>query len=92
MPKFHQEMGGSGVGPLFKTLSNDLKNKKSSLIIEVVMNLDKLFAWVTSLVIAFALSRRLDLLQRWIWQAQAKIIYESRTSTWGSPRFFKNAE
>ncbi len=27
-------------------------------------------------------------LQHWIWKAQAKLIYESRTSAWGSPRFF----
>ncbi len=52
------------------------------------MNLDKLFAWVLAVVIAFAATGRLDVLQNWVWRAQAKLIYESRTSTWGSPRFF----
>jgi len=53
------------------------------------MNLDKLFTWITGIVIAFAATGQLDLLQSWIWKAQAKVIYESRTSTWGSPRFFR---
>jgi hypothetical protein len=52
------------------------------------MNLDKLFAWVVGLVLVFAASGQLDILQNWIWRAQAKVIYESRTETWGSPRFF----
>ncbi len=52
------------------------------------MNLDKLFAWVISVVIGFAATGNLDVLQRWIWRAQAKVIYESRSSQWGSPRFF----
>lgn len=54
------------------------------------MNLDKLFAWVIAVVLAFATTGNLDVLQNWIWRAQAKVIYESRTSTWGSPRFFPN--
>jgi len=52
------------------------------------MNLDKLFSWVAGIVIAFAIMGKLDVLQAWIWRAQAKVIYQSRTSTWGSPRFF----
>lgn len=52
------------------------------------MNLNKLFAWTIAVVITFAASGRLDVLQTWIWRAQAKLIYESRTETWGSPRFF----
>lgn len=52
------------------------------------MNLDKLFTWITGVVIAFAVTGNLDVLQKWIWRAQAKVIYESRTSTWGTPRFF----
>lgn len=52
------------------------------------MNLDKLFAWVVAVVIAFAATGQLETLQTWVWHAQAKIIHESRTSTWGSPRFF----
>lgn len=52
------------------------------------MNLDKLFTWIIGIVIVFAATRRLEVLQSWIWKAQAKVIYESRTSTWGSPQFF----
>lgn len=55
---------------------------------EVKMNLDKFFAWVVAVVIAFASTGQLNVLQTWVWRAQAKVIYESRTSTWGSPRFF----
>lgn len=52
------------------------------------MNLDKLMAWVVAVVLLFAGTGNLDVLQKWVWKAQAKVIYESRTSTWGSPRFF----
>ena len=52
------------------------------------MNLDKLFVWIIAVVITFAASGRLDVFQTWIWRAQAKLIYESRTETWGSPRYF----
>lgn len=55
------------------------------------MNLDKLFAWVVGVVIAFAATGQLDVLQAWVWRAQAKVIYESRSSNWGSPRFFNEA-
>lgn len=54
------------------------------------MNLDKIFTWIAGVVIAFAITGQLDLLQAWIWKAQAKVMYESRTSTWGSPRFFSS--
>lgn len=53
------------------------------------MNFDKLFASIAGIVIAFAACGQLETLQRWVWQAQARVVYESRTSTWGSPRFFK---
>ncbi|MBL7670298.1 MAG: hypothetical protein JNM39_07410 [Bdellovibrionaceae bacterium] len=52
------------------------------------MNLDKLFAWAIGIAIAFAVIGRLDDLQTWVWKTQAKLIYQSRTKTWGSPRFF----
>lgn len=52
------------------------------------MNLDKLISWTIGAVLAFAAYGQLDTLQLWIWRAQARIIYESRSSTWGSPRFF----
>ncbi len=53
------------------------------------MNLEKLFTWIIGVVIAFAATGQLDVLQAWVWRAQAKVIYESRSSTWGSPRFFR---
>ena len=53
------------------------------------VNLDKLFARVAGIVMAFALAGHLNTLQFWIWKAQARVLYESRTTTWGSPRFFK---
>ena len=52
------------------------------------MNFDKLYAWALGVVLAFAAAGRLDTLQVWIWKAQARVLYESQTSTWGSPRFF----
>jgi hypothetical protein len=52
------------------------------------MNLDKLFAWITAVVIVFAATGNIDVLQKWIWRAQANVILESRSSNWGSPRFF----
>ncbi len=52
------------------------------------MSLDKFFSWIARVVIAFAVMGKLDVLQAWIWRAQAKATYQSRTSTWGSPRFF----
>ena len=57
------------------------------------MNLDKLATWVLGIVIAAAMTGKLDRLQLLIWKAQAKVMHESRASAWGSPRFFnQNAE
>jgi hypothetical protein len=52
------------------------------------MNLDKLMVISAGIVATLLLSMYLQELQVLIWRAQAKIIYESRTETWGSPRFF----
>lgn len=52
------------------------------------MNLEKLFSWIIGIVAAYAIGGNLDVLQKWVIHAQAKIIYESRSETWGSPRFF----
>lgn len=54
------------------------------------MNLDKLFSWIIATVAAYAMSGHLNDLQSWIIRAQAKLVYESRSETWGSPRFIKN--
>ncbi len=52
------------------------------------MNLDKLYSWIAGIVIASAAVGHLDDLQKWVWRAQAIVIYESRSSQWGSPRLF----
>lgn len=52
------------------------------------MNLRKLVILSAGIVFALSATTNLDTLQTWVWRAQAKLIYESRTETWGSPRFF----
>jgi hypothetical protein len=52
------------------------------------MNFDSLYTWALGIVIAAAVVGELDSLQNWIWRAQARVLHESSTSTWGSPRFF----
>lgn len=49
------------------------------------MNLDKLMTWVVAVVPSFAVKENIDCLQKWILHAQAKTIYESRSSAWGTP-------
>lgn len=56
------------------------------------MNLEKLMTWIFGVVIAFSAAGKLDVLQTWILKAQAKVIYESRSSKWGSPRFFPRTD
>lgn len=53
------------------------------------MNLGNLFTWITGVVLAMALTGNLDGLHRWVIKSQAKLVYESRASNWGSPRFLK---
>jgi hypothetical protein len=54
------------------------------------MNLDRLWDFVIPVVMGFAITGNLDQIQRWVWMAQARLVYESRTETWGSPRFFES--
>lgn len=54
------------------------------------MNLDSLMKWIMGVVIAYAAIGKLNVLQRWIWISEAKVLYASRTSTWGSPSIFPN--
>lgn len=56
------------------------------------MNLSSITSFAASVVVAAAMAGQSDRLQRWIWIAQVKIIYESRASNWGSPRFFENTK
>lgn len=54
------------------------------------MNVEKLFEWVVVIVMAFALTGNLDTLTRWVYCAQAKVVYETRASNWRSPSIFKD--
>lgn len=56
------------------------------------MNLDKLTSFAISVVLTAALMGNLDSVTRWVIVAQAKLLYESRSSTWGSPYFFKSTK
>ncbi len=49
---------------------------------------EKIAAFCLAVVMAAAVSGNLGKLQLWVWQHEAKLLYESRTTTWGSPRFF----
>lgn len=52
------------------------------------MNFDKIIPLIAAVVIAAAAAGKLDALTLWVYKAQAKLVYESRSSAWGSPRFF----
>lgn len=52
------------------------------------MNLENLTKWICGFVLAAAVTGQLPKLQLWIWKAQAQVMRESKTSNWGSPRFF----
>ncbi|NUN06797.1 MAG: hypothetical protein HUU57_13670 [Bdellovibrio sp.] len=54
------------------------------------MNLTSLIFWSLTLVTGLAATYNIEVIQMAILKAQAEIVYESRTATWGSPRFFKN--
>ncbi|WP_413575557.1 hypothetical protein ACLVWU_14545 [Bdellovibrio sp. HCB290] len=51
------------------------------------MNLTNLIFWSLSIITVLAGVHGIDAIQRVIWRAQVKIIYESRTERWGSPNF-----
>lgn len=52
------------------------------------MNIEKLIPYILSIVIGAAAIGKIDDLQIWIIKAQAKVLYESRSSNWGSPSVF----
>ena len=56
------------------------------------MGLEKVIGLATTVVLMAAATGNLDKLQMWVWKAQAKVIYESRSSNWGSPRFFSQRQ
>ena len=42
-----------------------------------------------TIVIGAAAIGKLDTLQKWVWKSQAQLLYQSRSSTWGSPNVFR---
>ncbi len=51
------------------------------------MNFTNLILWSAGIVMALAGAKNIDTIQRSILKAQARLIYESRTETWGSAKF-----
>lgn len=56
------------------------------------MNLDKLTDFAIGIVIAAALSGNLPTFTKWVQIQTAKVLWESRSSTWGSPLFFEKSK
>lgn len=52
------------------------------------MSFDKLTDFAITVVLAAALAGNLDSFTKWVYVARAKLLYDSRTETWGSPDFF----
>jgi len=50
--------------------------------------IEKMMPMIVGVILMAAVTGNIDKLQMWVWKAQAKVIQESRTSNWGSPRFF----
>lgn len=48
--------------------------------------------FILSVVLAATAIGRIDALQKWIWKAQAHVLYESRASNWGSSKIFNDRE
>lgn len=53
------------------------------------MNFTKLIMWSLAAVSMWGAGRQVDVIHFAVLKAQAKLIYESRTKNWGSPKFFK---
>lgn len=53
------------------------------------MSFDKLTDFAITIVLAAALAGNLDSFTKWVYVARAKLLYESRTETWGRPNFFE---
>jgi len=50
--------------------------------------IDKVIALSLAVVLGAAATGNLGRLQSLVWRHEAQLLYESRTSNWGSPRFF----
>lgn len=56
------------------------------------MNFDKISSFAITVVIIAAMSGNLDRLNHWVQVATAKVLWESRASTWGSPHFWSEQD
>jgi hypothetical protein len=56
------------------------------------MNFDKIGQLAAAVVLAAAAAGHLDTFNHWVQVATAKIVWESRTATWGSPIFFPESK
>lgn len=56
------------------------------------MNLSNLIFWSIGIISTWTGVYHIDDIHRGILKAQAKLIYESRTETWGSPKLLKTKE
>jgi hypothetical protein len=56
------------------------------------MNLSNLIFWSATFIIGLTGVYNIEGIQRAVWRAQARLLYESRTETWGSPQFLKMNE
>ena len=52
------------------------------------MSIDKIGQFAAAVVLAAAAAGHLDTFNHWVQVATAKVVWESRTATWGSPIFF----
>lgn len=53
------------------------------------MNLGSLIQWSMAIILGWATVNHIEDIHRSILKAQAQLIYDSRGSSWGSPRIFK---
>lgn len=53
------------------------------------MNLSNLIFWCVTIVTGLVGTYKIEDIQKAVLLAQAKLVYESRTETWGSPSFLR---
>lgn len=56
------------------------------------MSIDKIGQFAAAVVLAAAAAGHLDKFNHWVQVATAKVVWESRTATWGSPIFFPESK
>lgn len=56
------------------------------------MNFTNLIFWTATIITGLAGTYNIEAIQESIWRAQARLVYESRTESWGSPKFFRGGQ